>query len=134
MCGRRFVTASAGWRAHWSVPHSTHLLDAADLVDIGLDIFGNEQVFTWWNRRSDFYETDRGWRLDHLLASPGVASLVDAVTVDRAELGGPGSTDHAPLTITPDYDSCVNALQSYATFTLFHCIYRSRLLVLETWR
>ncbi len=55
--------------------------------------------FTWWNRRSDFFETDRGWRLDHALADPVTASHVSSVWVDRSERSKPGCSDHAPLIV-----------------------------------
>ena len=77
-----------------------HLLSAGDLVDIVRATFGDDPVFTWWNRRSDFYETNRGWRLDHVLASPSLADRVTDLTIDRAERGRDGSTDHAPLFVT----------------------------------
>lgn len=64
--------------------------------------FGQQHVFTWWNRRSDFYESDRGWRLDHVLAEPAVAERITDITVDRAERGMPGSSDHAPILVTLD--------------------------------
>lgn len=70
------------------------------LIDVVRESFGSEAVFTWWNRRADFYETDRGWRLDHVLASPDVADVVTSVWVDRAERGRAGSTDHAPVIVT----------------------------------
>ncbi len=74
------------------------LLDIG-LVDVIRSHHGDEPVFTWWNRRSDFYETDRGWRLDHALADPATAELVSAAFVDRAERGRDGSSDHAPVVI-----------------------------------
>jgi len=73
------------------------LLDDGALLDVVRDRFGDDAVFTWWNRRSDFYETDRGWRLDHLLAAPNTATRIDRVWVDRSERGRSGSTDHAPI-------------------------------------
>ncbi len=76
------------------------LLDDGALIDIVRERYGDEHVYTWWNRRSDFYETDRGWRLDHMLATPSVAAEVTDLTVDRAERGRDGSTDHAPLLVT----------------------------------
>lgn len=78
------------------------LLSDGALVDVVREHFGEKHVFTWWNRRSDFYETDRGWRLDHLLADPATAARIASVMVDRAERGRPGSTDHAPLLATLD--------------------------------
>ena len=78
------------------------LLDACELLDIVRIQFGDDPAFTWWNRRSDFYETNRGWRLDHILASPAIARQVSGLSIDRAERGRDGSTDHAPLLVTLD--------------------------------
>jgi exodeoxyribonuclease III len=52
-------------------------------------------MYTWWNRRGDFFESDRGWRLDHVLLTPSVT--VERVWVDRSLRAIPGGTDHAPL-------------------------------------
>ena len=75
------------------------LLADGVLVDSVRTRMGDERVYTWWNRRSDFYETDRGWRLDHVLAAPAVDERITALTVDRAERGRPGSADHAPILV-----------------------------------
>ncbi len=69
------------------------------LVDVVRHHYGDAAAFTWWNRRSDFYETDRGWRLDHVLTDAETASLVTIVRVDRAERQKPNSTDHAPVLV-----------------------------------
>jgi exodeoxyribonuclease-3 len=74
------------------------LLDAG-LVDLVRTHHGERSVFTWWNRRGDFYDTDRGWRLDHALADPATAKRVVSVVVDRIERGRAGASDHAPLTV-----------------------------------
>ena len=69
------------------------------LVDLVRSEHPDTPMFTWWNRRSDFYETDRGWRLDHALGDRRTAAEVTGVWVDRAERGRPGSSDHAPLVV-----------------------------------
>lgn len=76
------------------------ILQTGDMVDVVRTALGNKSGYTWWNRRSDFYETDRGWRLDHVLASPELATRVTGVCIDRAERGRTGSADHAPLLVT----------------------------------
>lgn len=75
------------------------LLDDGAMIDAVRSRFGDEAVFTWWNRRSDFYATDRGWRLDHVLATPTADERILAVSIDREERGRPGAADHAPLLI-----------------------------------
>lgn len=72
---------------------------AAGLVDVIREHHGDMPVFTWWNRRSDFYETDRGWRLDHALVDSATADLVTAAYVDRAVRGSEGASDHAPVVL-----------------------------------
>ena len=79
-----------------------NLLDDGAMVDVVRAHYGDRHAFTWWNRRSDFYGTDRGWRLDHVLATPTVATRVTSVLVDREERGRSGSSDHAPLLVTID--------------------------------
>ncbi len=70
------------------------------LVDLVRQQLGADQTgFTWWNRRGDFYESDRGWRLDHLLATPGLAAEAKMLVIDRPERAKPGGSDHAPLRI-----------------------------------
>lgn len=76
------------------------LVDAGDFVDLIRTTFGDEPVFTWWNRRSDFYDTDRGWRLDHALGDARSAERIVAVSIDRAERGREGAADHAPILLT----------------------------------
>ena len=76
------------------------------LIDVGLvDVvrlhYPNEAAFTWWNRRGDFYETDRGWRLDHVLTSGSLAAAVSSVVVDRVARAEPGP-DHAPIVLELD--------------------------------
>jgi exodeoxyribonuclease III len=68
------------------------------LVDVISDRAGANAAFTWWNRRGDFYETDRGWRLDHALASPAVAARISTASVDRLARAEPGP-DHAPIVL-----------------------------------
>jgi exodeoxyribonuclease-3 len=79
-----------------------NLLNDGELVDVVRAHFGEQRAFTWWNRRSDFYETDRGWRLDHVLATPNLAARIADLSIDRAERGRERSTDHAPLLFTVD--------------------------------
>lgn len=73
------------------------LLGDGNMIDLIRDRYGDEEVFTWWNRRSNFYATNRGWRLDHMLCDPATADLVESVFVDREERARPRSADHAPI-------------------------------------
>lgn len=79
-----------------------HRLLESGLVDVVRDHSGDRAVFTWWNRRGDFYESDRGWRLDHVLTDAETAGQVSLVEVDRAERGREGASDHAPILVELD--------------------------------
>jgi exodeoxyribonuclease III len=68
------------------------------LLDVVRRDAGEAPTFTWWNRRGDFFESDRGWRLDHALVSGDLAGRSALVGVDRSARETAG-TDHAPLTI-----------------------------------
>jgi exodeoxyribonuclease III len=68
------------------------------LVDVVRRDAGGASTFTWWNRRGDFFDSDRGWRLDHVLASTDLAERMTLVGVDRSARETAG-TDHAPLTV-----------------------------------
>jgi exodeoxyribonuclease III len=75
------------------------------LIDAGLhDVvranFGSEKLSSWWNRRGDFFESDRGWRLDHVLANDSMASQCVGAHIDREIRRLPGGSDHAPITAT----------------------------------
>jgi exodeoxyribonuclease III len=69
------------------------------LLDTGLTDVGramdphNDRVFTWWAPWRNLRARNIGWRLDYLLASPGVFSRTRGCVV-QAEVG---SSDHAPV-------------------------------------
>ena len=74
------------------------LLDVG-LVDVVRASLPDQQLSSWWNRRGDFFDSDRGWRLDHILASEGLAERVTGVTIDRSVRAIEGSSDHAPILV-----------------------------------
>ena len=57
--------------------------------------------YTWWSWLGATYAEDRGWRIDHHLASPRLAKTAQTVTVHR-ETGLQRLSDHAPVVV--DYD------------------------------
>jgi exodeoxyribonuclease-3 len=73
-----------------------------DLLDAGLTDVGramdpaNEGLFTWWAPWRNMRQRNIGWRLDYLLASPGIAGRVASCVV-QAEVG---TSDHAPVVMT----------------------------------
>ncbi len=57
------------------------------------------KLFTWWSyRASDWRDSDRGRRLDHIWVSPAFADRVSSMTVSRSARGWAQPSDHVPVT------------------------------------
>src|SRR3546814_18642531 len=57
-----------------------------------------EKLFTWWSYRArDWQASDRGRRLDHVWASPQIASAAKSHRVHRASRSWQKPSDHIPL-------------------------------------
>jgi len=69
----------------------------AGLVDVVRQELGDAHGYSWWNRRGNFYESDRGWRLDHILVTADLAATCSGLVVDRAERETLGGSDHVPI-------------------------------------
>ena len=67
------------------------------LVDVGRTLQpDNDRMFTWWAPWRNMRQRNIGWRLDYVLASPGIASRAQSCTVLREV----GTSDHAPVVMT----------------------------------
>jgi exodeoxyribonuclease-3 len=59
--------------------------------------------FTWWDYRAGDFHSNRGMRIDHLLATPPLADRIVWAEIDReARKGKPIPSDHAPLIVDVD--------------------------------
>ena len=68
-----------------------------NLVDVGRKLDpDNANMFTWWAPWRNMRQRNIGWRLDYVLASPGVAARAASCAV-LAEFG---TSDHAPVMMT----------------------------------
>ena len=56
----------------------------------------NPGLFTWWAPWRNMRQRNIGWRLDYILASPGVAERAQTCVV-QADFG---TSDHAPVVMT----------------------------------
>ncbi|MDR7193897.1 exodeoxyribonuclease III [Luteimonas terrae] len=65
-------------------------------TDALAEVFGDEQVFTFWDHFRQHAERDRGLRIDHLLLNPVLAGGLESVGVDRWVRLQPRASDHAP--------------------------------------
>ncbi|GAA1401574.1 exodeoxyribonuclease III [Pseudonocardia kongjuensis] len=69
----------------------------ADLVrDQHPDVDG---PYSWWSYRGRAFDNDVGWRIDHLLGTPGVAAAATGAVVERAPSHDRRWSDHAPVTV-----------------------------------
>ncbi len=57
-------------------------------------------LWTFWDYKFERWQADKGMRLDHLLLSPQLASLLIDAGVDRWVRGENNASDHAPAWIT----------------------------------
>jgi exodeoxyribonuclease III len=59
--------------------------------------------YTWWDYRAGNFHRNVGMRIDHLLATRGLAARVVNAEIDReARKGKPTPSDHAPLVMDLD--------------------------------
>src|SRR5512141_28664 len=66
-------------------------------VDIGRQVHPeDERMFTWWPPWRNMRQRNIGWRIDYILASPGIAKRVS----DCVVLAEVGTSDHAPVMLT----------------------------------
>ena len=56
--------------------------------------------YSWWSYRGKAFDTDAGWRIDYLIASPKLAELATMCAVDRADTYAERWSDHAPVVAT----------------------------------
>ena len=60
--------------------------------------------YSWWDYRDFGFKRNRGLRIDHILVSNALKSLVTACAIDKLPRSNERPSDHAPVvvTITPD--------------------------------
>ena len=55
--------------------------------------------YTWWSYRGRAFDNDTGWRIDHQIATPGLADRAAEAVVERAPSYDRRWSDHAPVTV-----------------------------------
>lgn len=69
------------------------------LVDVGRAADPeNPSLFSWWPPWRDMRGRNIGWRIDYILASPGIAGRMQGCVVQA----GVGTSDHAPVVLTAE--------------------------------
>ena len=74
-------------------------LDKHGWVDLHRRAFGDvEGPYTWWSNRGQAFDNNVGWRIDYLLATPGLADRCTDIEIGRAASYAERWSDHAPVT------------------------------------
>ena len=69
-------------------------------VDLGRRFGGpGPGPYTWWSWRGKAFDNDAGWRIDHALATPGLAARATGVSIGRADSYAQRWSDHAPVVV-----------------------------------
>jgi len=90
-----FLPQERGYLDHW--------FDDLGWRDVGRELGGpGPGPYTWWSWRGKAYDQDSGWRIDYQMATPALADLARAATIDRAPSYAERFSDHAPFVV--DYD------------------------------
>ncbi|MEB3168731.1 MAG: exodeoxyribonuclease III [Synechococcaceae cyanobacterium] len=55
--------------------------------------------WSWWDYRSGAWETDRGWRIDHIYLDPVLQSCATGCVIQRQLRGNDQPSDHAPVVV-----------------------------------
>jgi len=85
------------------VDHLTQAQDAGAWVDITRQDIPQGPLYSWWSYRSpDWDSADKGRRLDHVWATPDIASAAHGSRILRDARGWDQPSDHAPVFATFD--------------------------------
>lgn len=85
--------------------HPTARAALVDLCSFGLvDTFRMHHaaggLYSWWDYRGLSFPRNLGLRIDHVLASQGLAPRCTDASIDREARKGTGASDHAPVLAT----------------------------------
>ncbi|TXR95968.1 exodeoxyribonuclease III [Streptomyces sp. col6] len=81
----------------------TRVFAEAEYVDVVRALHPDvEGPYSWWSYRGRAFDNDTGWRIDYLVATPGLAGRAVKAWVERAASHGERWSDHAPVTAVFD--------------------------------
>ncbi|MEV4615689.1 exodeoxyribonuclease III [Kitasatospora sp. NPDC049258] len=82
----------------------TRVLDEAGYVDVVRSLHPDQPgPYSWWSYRGRAFDNDSGWRIDYLMATPGLAAKAVEAYVERAATHAERWSDHAPVTVVYDH-------------------------------
>ncbi len=81
------------------IAHLDRVKQAGDWIDVMREHVPHDQkLYTWWSYRSkDWVTQNKGRRLDHIWASPGIARKVANIEVLKHTRGWTQTSDHVPV-------------------------------------
>lgn len=90
-------------KTHVSEPERAafNAIGAAGMVEVTRGLVTN---YTYWDYQQLRFPKNQGMRLDFVYASPKLAAMVTAATIDRNERKGKGCSDHVPVIIDVSRD------------------------------
>lgn len=95
------VWSVPAWRnkLHFTKPERDAIQEVKKwgFVDIFRQINGDEREFSWWSNFRNDFEKDRGLRIDHIWASPPLATRCVDCWIDKEPRGWEHPSDHAPV-------------------------------------
>ena len=85
------------------VAHLAETQDAGRWVDITRQDIPQGLLYSWWSyRAADWDSVDKGRRLDHIWATPDIATAAHSSHILRTARGWTGPSDHVPVFATFD--------------------------------
>jgi exodeoxyribonuclease-3 len=85
------------------IEHLAEVQDAGNWVDATRQDVPDGKLYSWWSYRArDWDEADKGRRLDHVWATPDIASAMHSSAVLREARGWEKPSDHAPVFASVD--------------------------------
>ncbi|MGV9313398.1 exodeoxyribonuclease III [Streptomyces sp. NPDC003691] len=77
----------------------TRVYEEAGYVDVVRALHPDQDgPYSWWSYRGRAFDNDTGWRIDLLVATPGLAAGAVKASVERADSHPERWSDHAPVT------------------------------------
>jgi exodeoxyribonuclease-3 len=55
--------------------------------------------WSWWDYRTGAWDTDRGWRIDHIYISDDLLACATGCVIHKHTRGNPQPSDHAPVMV-----------------------------------
>ncbi|MGW7008020.1 exodeoxyribonuclease III [Streptomyces sp. NPDC054933] len=78
----------------------SRVFDEAGYVDVVRSLHPDSTgPYSWWSYRGKAFDNDAGWRIDYVVATPGIAARADSAVVERAADYTLRWSDHAPVTV-----------------------------------